>query len=115
MTSRLLLAMVGAWLLASAFAWPHTSFQVVNTALMGLAVMVLALTSMRHEWARYASAGIAIWLLLSTFRFPTMSSATLWNNAAIAVIVFIGSMLGRDVAEIEAEPDHAFFRPPRHA
>ncbi|HEU4611120.1 MAG TPA: hypothetical protein VFS15_03545 [Kofleriaceae bacterium] len=39
------------------------------------------------------NTALAIWLFFSTFAFPHVTSGTMWNNAIVAIIVFIVSLI----------------------
>jgi hypothetical protein len=103
MTPRIFVSMAGMWLVVSAFLWPHSDAQMLNVLVVGVSAVVLALVSMRFDWARYVTAAMAAWLILSTFRFATLSRATLWNNAILGAAVFAASLLGGGPEEIRRE------------
>lgn len=82
---------LGLWLFVSMFAWPHTSAQMANAALVGLFVTLTALSA----WTtgpgvrlRLFNAALGLWLLVSIGAFPTRSLATNINSAVVGVLVF---------------------------
>jgi hypothetical protein len=44
------------------------------------------------------NAALAIWLLFSTFMFRQLAMGTLWNNAIVAVLVFVLAMIPNGAA-----------------
>ena len=84
---------LGVWLFLSAFLWPHTGFQLINTWMSGLLCAVFALVARNMPSARHANTGIGIWLILSTFIVPTVSAATLLNNLLVGIGILVISLL----------------------
>jgi hypothetical protein len=93
MLARILNALLGVWLLFSAFAWPHTLAQQANAALCGIACVVFAVAGLFLEPARYLSAALGAWVFVSAFLFPTLNALTLWNNAVIGIAIFATALL----------------------
>jgi hypothetical protein len=79
---------LGVWLLLSAFAWRHSPLSMTNTWILGL--IIVFLSEMR---TRYATTAAAVWLFFSTLATAHHSSATLWNNLIVAVLVFLISLV----------------------
>ena len=105
MTPRIVNALVGVWLFVSAFAWPHTHGQAVNTVACGLLAVVFALISLFVEPARYLNMALGVWLFLSTFFLPSLRQATLWNNAIMAVVLFVAALLSPGPDDLRRERD----------
>jgi hypothetical protein len=107
MAIRLLNALVGIWLFATSFMWPHTPAQKTVTIVAAILTFVLAILAHFTPVARSLNACVAILLfVMSTMSLPTFRLATLWNNTAVAVIILVISLVddgsetvrhGRDV------------------
>ena len=105
MTSRIFIVIASAWLILSAFAWPHTDAQVINTAATGAAMLCFALLTLVSGPARYLCLGAAAWLLVSTLRMDTLRAATLWNNGIVGVAIFFAAMVIGEPQEIRREKE----------
>ena len=46
---------LGVWLIITAFLWPHVKGMTINTALMGIIVVVCSLLSIRFPVLRYVT------------------------------------------------------------
>ena len=90
---------LGVWLFISAFLWPHSAGQLTNTWVCGLLCAAFALISTRVPNARYLNTAVAVWLFISAFALPTDRIGTVWNNALIAVAIFIVSLVAPEEAE----------------
>jgi len=92
MTARIVNIVLGIWLFVSAFIWPHSYAQMNNTWIVGVLVVVFALIATRVPEARYLNAILAVWLFISVWALPTMSVGTQWNNALVAIAIFLMSL-----------------------
>jgi uncharacterized membrane protein YjjP (DUF1212 family) len=93
MTPRIFITMIGAWLLVSAFAWPHSHVELANVLAVGVLAPLFTWLSTVRDWARYASAAAGVWLILTTLRFGTASHATLVHNVIIGASIFVASLV----------------------
>jgi hypothetical protein len=84
---------LGVWLFISAFLWPHSHAQLTNTWLMGVLCVLFALAAAYVSPARYLNALLAIWLFISAFALPHVSVGTVWNNAIVAVLIFVAALI----------------------
>jgi hypothetical protein len=85
--------LVGAWLFASAFLWPHGFAQLHNAWLVGALVMACAAAALTgYERARQVTAALSIWLFVSNLILPT-GLETAWNHALVAVVLFFLSRI----------------------
>jgi hypothetical protein len=91
-TARIVNIVLGIWLFVSAFLWPHTYAQMTNTWIVGVLCVVFALIAMRVPEVRYLNTLLAVWLFISVWALPTMSVGTQWNNALVAIFVFVVSL-----------------------
>jgi hypothetical protein len=90
--ARIVNVILGVWLFISAFLWPHTYSQMTNTWILGVLAVAFALLAMRVPEARYLNTILAVWLFISVWALPTMSVATQWNNALVAIAIFLMSL-----------------------
>ncbi len=98
--------LAGIWLFVSAFVLPHERAMFTNTWVVGIVVMILAIIAMGRPVARYLNTLIAIWLFISAFALAHVSVAPVWNNAIVAVIVFVISLIPQaTTAPATTQPD----------
>lgn len=90
---RILNVLLGAWLFISAFAWPHTEAQRTSTWIVGALCVFFALVATAVPWTRYLNTLLAIWLFISAWALPSLSVGTIWNNAIVAIVIFILSLI----------------------
>lgn len=86
-----LAAIFGTWLFLSAFCWPHTGFQRVNTLLVGLLTVALAVSARGTWsliWARIVPV-LGAWLIVSSIVFWHTEAWTAWNNTAIGAFLVL--------------------------
>ncbi len=104
--ARLFNVAVGIWLFFSAFIWPHTPAQMLDTALVGLAIVLIAALGTGIPRLRYANTALAVWLFVSAWVLPTRSSGTFLNDVIVALAVFIVSLIpGRTVTRFPSQPE----------
>src|SRR5512142_3086914 len=84
---------LGIWLFISAFAWEHTAAERTNTWILGVLCVVIALIAMSTPVARWLNTALAIWLFISVWALPHDNLGTMWNNAVVAIIVFLASLV----------------------
>lgn len=96
MAARTLNILLGIWLFISAFIWPHTSAQMTNTWILGVLCVIFALIALKIEQVRFLNTALAVWLFISAFVLPVQSTGTQWNNALVAIAVFIISLAPPD-------------------
>ncbi len=85
-------AILGAWLILSAFLWHHGAAQFHNTWVVGGVVIVLSLVATLAPWTRYLNVIPALWLFFSTLFLPRINAGTTWHNCLMALAV-LGSAL----------------------
>ena len=61
-------ALLGAWLLVSAFLWHHSKTNFVNAWSIGLVVVASSLMAIRVPWFRFVTAAAGLWLITGLFR-----------------------------------------------
>jgi len=90
--ARIANIVLGVWLFISAFLWRHTYSQMTNTWILGLLCVAFAAIAIKVPQVRYLNAVLAVWLFISAWALPTFNVGTIWNNALVAVAVFIISL-----------------------
>jgi hypothetical protein len=90
---RLANVTLGLWLFLSAFVWPHTVLSQTNTWVLGLIIAAVAAVGTSTPVLRAISTVPAIWLFMSSFLISDITDATLWNNAIVAILVLVLSLL----------------------
>jgi hypothetical protein len=63
-----------------------------NTWIVGVLCAAFAIVAMKVPEARYLNSILAVWLFISVWALPTMSVATQWNNALVAIAVLALSL-----------------------
>ncbi len=85
--------LLGAWLFASAFLWPHHDNEAFNEWLCGLFISASALCAFWAPPFRWVNAGIAVWLAASTLILGYASRVTRIHDLVLAGAVFVISMV----------------------
>lgn len=86
LVARSVTVALGAWLVLSAFAWPHTPSAFHNTWIVGLLVFLTGLWALRDPFARWVTGFAGLWLTVSTFFMWQLSTQTFWHNLAIGLV-----------------------------
>jgi hypothetical protein len=84
---------LGIWLFLSAFLFSHSVAQMTNTWIVGVFIVIFALSSIYAPQARYLNTALAVWLFISAFALPSVSIGTVWNNVIVALLVFVFSLM----------------------
>jgi hypothetical protein len=103
MTPRIFVTMISAWLIVSGFAWPHSRAEIVNLIGVGVLAPFFAWFSIGRGWARYLSAALGIWLILTTLRFGVMTHATIVHNLMVGASIFVANLVAADADDIRQE------------
>ncbi len=93
MPARTLNVLLGIWLFISAFVWDHSMSQRTNTWILGVLCVIFALIAMRAAQVRYLNTILAIWLFISVWALPHHNLGTMWNNALVAIAIFLLSLV----------------------
>lgn len=91
--ARVVNIVLGIWLFLSAFMWSHSASQMTNTWVCGALVAIFAAIAFAVPVVRYVNTVLAIWVFISAFALPIVSRATVWNNALVAIAIFIFSLV----------------------
>ncbi len=81
--------LVGAWLFASAFLWPHAPGEHVHTWALGLAAMAIATAALFDRRVAGLLAVTGVWLFAVTVALPAAQAATLWHNLLVGLGLFL--------------------------
>ncbi|HXX65735.1 MAG TPA: SPW repeat protein [Polyangiaceae bacterium] len=90
---RILSILLGAWLFISAFAWPHGPAQRMSACILGALCVVFSILAKKLPWTQYLNTVLAIWLFISAWALPPENVGTLWNNAIVAIAIFVLSLI----------------------
>ena len=94
MKVRVLNALLGMWLLVSAFLWPHSLAQFHNAWITGALATMFAIMSMSGaRWSRYPNFALGLWLFFSLVFLGVGSMATALNHVLVAVGLIITSFM----------------------
>lgn len=94
MWKRVVIVLLSSWVLFSGNAWPHSQANQLNNAIVGTGLFLFGILSIRREWARYVTLALGAWLFVFTVLVSGISSITFWNDAMVAVAVFVFSLVG---------------------
>jgi hypothetical protein len=92
--ARCLNILLGAWLYFSATLWNPTFAQFNNARIVGILVAGCAAVALLVPLARCVNTVLAMWLFFSAFVLPALDAAPMYNSMAIAVAIFVLSLLG---------------------
>ena len=106
MAARTLNVLLGIWLFISAFAWRHNTAEMTNTLVLGVLCAIIALIAMRMEQVRFVNTALGVWLFISAFALKPNSTATGWNNALVAIAIFIISLTPTASAQLPSRRPH---------
>jgi hypothetical protein len=92
---RLLATALGAWLLASAFLWPHDATDGLDAVMLGLLVLTVAPMSIWAPRLRFGTLVLGAWLVFDGLVFEHPVLATGWNHllvgGALCVLALVPS------------------------
>lgn len=90
---RVLNALLGLWLFASAFMFSHAPAPFINVLVVSLAVMAVGMASIlgRHG-ARRVNAALGAWLVISALAFPNIPTAGIVHQIVMGVLLVITAL-----------------------
>jgi hypothetical protein len=100
--ARYLNLVLGAWLLVSAFMWPHAEAQFIVTILVGAVLTIVAPFEVGSPLVRKINTAAGAVLALAAIVLPRNTVVTLWHNVLLGFIVISVSFFG---------PPHGIMRP----
>jgi hypothetical protein len=78
--ARLVEILLGVWMFASPVLFTHTPEQAVSFMVVGVLIVVFGLASLFVvPQARYVTAALGVWLVISAFVLPMSTDDTMWN------------------------------------
>ena len=90
---RVVNALLGLWLFASAFLVSNTPIQFINVMLISLLVMGFGMASiLGKHGARRVNAALGAWLFISALALPHTSMTQTFHNVVMAVLLVITSL-----------------------
>ncbi len=90
--ARIANIILGVWLFISAFIWPHGASQLTNTWIVGVVTVAIALIALAAPPVKYLNTALSIWLFISVWVLPGANAGTQWNNAIVAILIFLFSL-----------------------
>lgn len=90
---RLFPALLGVWLIVSAYAWPHAPGQVINMFICGGLAILFAGASLRFPPARYLNGLLGLWVFISALALSSRDVATPWNELLVGSLIVAASLV----------------------
>jgi len=112
MGKRVAVVVLSIWVLFSINAWTHSRPDQINSAAVGAVLFFFGAISIRHEWARYVTLAAGLWLFAFSAFIGRSDPLTFWNNAMVALAVFILSLVGGERHRVVGEPHPRPSSPP---
>jgi hypothetical protein len=94
MWKRVAVVILAGWVLFSGAIWGVGRPSQINSTLVGAGLLVFGTLSFIYDWARFVTLGLAVWLFAFTAVVGRANPTTFWNNAMVAVVVFVLSLVG---------------------
>jgi hypothetical protein len=95
---RVVNALLGLWLFASAFMFSRAPAQFINVLLVSLLVMALGVASiLGRDGARKVNFALGVWLVISSLALPHASGGGVVNQIVTAALVMITSLFPEHV------------------
>jgi len=93
MLIRVLNALLGLWLFASAFMFSRTAGPFINVLVVSLAVMAIGMASIlgRHG-ARRVNAVLGVWLVISALIFSGVPTGQIVHQIVMGVLLVITAL-----------------------
>jgi hypothetical protein len=104
MWKRVAVVVLSVWVLFSGTAWAHGRPNQINNAAVGAALFFFGAIAMRHEWARYVTLAAGLWLFFFTAFISPAGGITFWNDAMVALAIFILSLVGGERHRVVGAP-----------
>jgi hypothetical protein len=80
---------LGAWLIVSAFLWPHNDWQFAIAWIIGLLLMTVSAVALVFPVVRYLNLPLSAWLFLSAFSIPITTPPVGWTSFLVAIGIFV--------------------------
>ena len=85
--------LLGVWLFISAFLWMHAPAQRTNSWIVAVLAVIFAAVALSMPPARWLNTALSIWLFISCWALPHQNVGTQWNNALVAIAMFVISLV----------------------
>jgi hypothetical protein len=95
MTARIFNILMGLWLFASAFVWPHSRAQLATTAICGVLTTLCAVLTSYDSRSRYLTAAVGALVVVLAFALHPLGSATFWHNGIIGISIAVAGLADR--------------------
>jgi hypothetical protein len=92
--ARYLNLVLGAWLLVSAFMWPHSEPQFLATILIGAILTIVSPFEVGSPRVRTINTACGVALIIAAVLLPRTTAVTLWHNVLLGFIVVSVSFFG---------------------
>lgn len=86
-------AVLGAWMIASAFLLARDDASEVNTWLVGAVIVIASLAMVHFSAARHVVAAAAAWFFFSSFAIFLSGAQTLLHDLLLAFAIFATALL----------------------
>lgn len=106
MWKRTTIVVLSGWVLFAGYLWPHTPAHLLNNWFVGLGLLIFGTIAYGRPWARFVTLALAVWLFAYSALYHRSDPWTFWNDAMVAVVVFVLSLIG---------PKKDWFSPPSRA
>jgi hypothetical protein len=103
MTTRIFNALLGVWLFVTAFMWPHSRAAFIVTVLAAILTFTLSILEIFSGVSRHLNVVVAIFLFLATLSLPHVTRATIWNNAIVAIAIFVAALADKGPRAVRNE------------
>jgi hypothetical protein len=94
MLKRVAVIVLSVWVLFSGNALAQSRPNQINNVAVGAALFFFGAVAIRHEWARYVTLALGVWLFFFAAFLKNTDPVIFWNNAMVALTVFILSLVG---------------------
>ncbi len=88
---RIVNTVLGAWLIASIFVWPHYGPEGFDTLITGLLVVTAAPLAVWAPRLRFGPAFFAVWLVVMTLVLVHERRFTFFHDLAVAIAIILVS------------------------
>jgi hypothetical protein len=101
---RVLPIALGAWLVVSAFLWPHRLPSLYNSVIVGALIVVFGITSLNVRRARWVNVLLASWLFISTLLVEHLTRTTAWNDLIVSLLVIATTLAPSTARSTSGQP-----------
>jgi hypothetical protein len=94
MWKRVAVVVLAGWVVFSGNAWAQSQPNQINNVVVGVGLFLFGALSFFYDWARFVTLGLGIWLFAFSAVVSRGNPVMFWNNAMVAVTVFLLSVVG---------------------